>query len=52
MKLRYLIVDGKPFLKLDGKPPKNISEILQKILDETKENDKELRKEENEKEPL
>lgn len=49
MKARYLIVDGKPFLKLDGKPPKNISEILQKILDETpKENDKELRKEENE----
>ena len=49
MKVRYLIVDGKPFLKLDGKSPKNISEILQKILDETpKENDKELRKEENE----
>lgn len=49
MKARYLIVDGKPFLKLDGKPPKNISEILQKILDETpKEKDKELRKEENE----
>mgnify|MGYP000054460897 CR=1 FL=1 len=30
----YLIVDGKPFLKLDGEPPENINKILQKTLDD------------------
>ena len=44
MKARYLIVDGKPFLKLDGKPPKNISEILQKILDQWNEEEKQKEK--------
>lgn len=50
MKPPYLIVDGKPFLKLDGEPPENINEILQKMLDEIpkEDNDKELREEENE----
>ena len=34
MKPPYLIVDGKPFLKLDGEPPTNIDKILQKIIDQ------------------
>jgi len=44
MKPPYLIVDGKPFLKLEGEPPTNIDKILQKIIDQLNEEEKQKEK--------
>jgi hypothetical protein len=41
---RYLIVDGKPFLRLEGDPPANIDKILQKIIDQLNEEEKQKEK--------
>lgn len=44
MKPPYLIVDGKPFLKLEGEPPTNIDKILQKIIEQLNEEEKQKEK--------